>query len=58
MDDVACRVARAGFWDVLADLAASVVVPDRARTASLMQQPFVAWSLLLARRNGMRVVRW
>jgi hypothetical protein len=47
----------AGFWDVLADLAVSVVVPDRARTASLLQQPFVAWCVLLARGNGMRVVR-
>jgi hypothetical protein len=57
VDDIACRVARAGFWDVLADLAASVDVPARARTASLLRQPFVAWSLLLARGNGMRVVR-
>lgn len=57
VDDVVRRVARAGFWDVLTDLAVSVVVPDRARTASLLQQPFVTWCLLLARGNGMRVVR-
>lgn len=57
VDDVACRVARAGFWDVLADLAVSVVVPDRERTASLLQQPFVVWCLLLDGGNGMRVVR-
>lgn len=36
----------------------AVVVPDTARTASLLQQPFVVWCLLLrARGNGMRGVR-
>jgi hypothetical protein len=42
---------------VLADFAASAVVPRRARTGLLTSQPFLAWSTVLLRGNGLRVVR-
>jgi hypothetical protein len=54
---VAQKVARAGFWSVLADFAASAVVPRRARNSLLTSQPFLAWSTVLLRGNGLRVVR-
>jgi hypothetical protein len=54
---VAQKVARAGFWSVLADFAASAVVPRRARSSLLTSQPFLAWSTVLLRGNGLRVVR-
>jgi hypothetical protein len=55
---VAQKVARAGFWSVLADFAASAVVPRRARNSLLTSQPFLTWSTVLVRGNGLRVVRY
>jgi hypothetical protein len=54
---VAQKVARASFWSVLADFAASAVVPRRARNGLLPNQPFLSWSTAVVRGNGLAVVR-
>ena len=54
---VAQKVARASFWSVLADFAASAVVPRRARNGLLVNQPFLSWSTAVVRGNGLFVVR-
>ena len=54
---VAVKVARATFWSVLADFAASAVVPRRARNGLLTNQPFLSWSTAMVRGNGLMVVR-
>jgi len=51
------KVARAAFWSVLADFAVSAVVPRAARNVQLTNQPF-AWSVVLVRGSGLRVVRY
>jgi hypothetical protein len=54
---VAEKVARASFWSVLADFAASAVAPRRARNGLLPNQPFLSWSTAVVRGNGLVVVR-
>ena len=54
---VAQKVARASFWSVLADFAASAVVPRQARNGLLVNQPFLSWSTAVVRGNGLFVVR-
>jgi hypothetical protein len=54
---VADKVARASFWSVLADFAASAVVPRRAWSGLLPNQPFLSWSTAVVRGNGLVVVR-
>lgn len=55
--DVVRKVARAAFWSVLADFAASAVVPGAARNVVLTNQPFLVWHVVLVHGNGLRVVR-
>ncbi len=55
---VAAKVAKATFWSVLADFAASAVVPKRARNGLLTNQPFLSWSTAVVRGNGLLVVRY
>ena len=57
VQEVAAQVARATFWSVLADFAASAVVPRRSRNGLLVNQPFVSWSTAVLRGNGLVVVR-
>jgi hypothetical protein len=57
IENVAIKAATAAFWDVLADFAATAIIPRAARTLQLTQQPFLAWHIVLARGNGLRVVR-
>jgi hypothetical protein len=57
VESVAVKAAKAAFWDVLADFAATAVVPRAARTLQLTQQPFLAWHIVLARGSGLRVIR-
>ncbi len=54
---IAGRGAVGEFWRVLADFAVSTVVPRRAQGVLLTQQPFIAWHVVLAGGNGLRVVR-
>jgi hypothetical protein len=56
--DVVRKVVRAAFWNVLADFAVSAVVPRAARTGQLTNQPFLVWSVVVIRGNGLRVVRY
>ena len=56
--DVVRKVVRAAFWNVLADFAVSAVVPKAARTGQLTNQPFLVWSVVVVRGNGLRVVRY
>jgi hypothetical protein len=55
---VAAKVARANFWSVLADFAASAVVPRRVRNGLLTNQPFLSWSTAVVRGNGLFVVKY
>ena len=56
VEQVAIRAAVGGFWDALADFAATARVPGRHRVQLLTRQPFLAWHTVL-RGNGLRVVR-
>jgi hypothetical protein len=56
--DVVRKVARAAFWNVLADFAVSAVVPNAARTGRLTNQPFLVWPVVVVRGSGLRVVRY
>ena len=57
VERIAGRAAVGEFWRVLADFAVSAVVPRRVQGQLLTQQPFVAWHVVLAGGNGLRVVR-
>jgi hypothetical protein len=54
---IAGRAAVGEFWRVLADFAESAVVPKRAQSFKLTQQPFIAWHVVLAGGTGLKVVR-
>jgi hypothetical protein len=56
VEQVAVRAAVGGFWDALADFAATAKVPRRHRLQLLTRQPFLAWHTVL-RGNGLRVIR-
>jgi hypothetical protein len=56
--DVVRKVAKAAFWNVLADFAVSAVVPKAARTRQLTNQPFLVWPVVVVGGNGLRVVRY
>jgi len=53
---VAARSAVGAFWSALTDFAATLKVPQQARTTALTHQPFIAWHVVL-RGNGLRVIR-
>ena len=55
--NVACRAATAAFWSVMADVAATAVVPGKERVALLSRQPFLAWHTVVVRGNGLQLVR-
>ena len=57
VERIAGRAAVGEFWRVLADFAMSAVVPRRVQGQLLTQQPFIAWHVVLAGGNGLRVVR-
>lgn len=57
VERIAGRAAVGEFWRVLADFAVSAVVPRRVQGQSLTHQPFIAWHVVLAGGNGLRVVR-
>jgi hypothetical protein len=57
VERIAGRAAVGELWRVLADFAVSAVVPRRVQGQLLTQQPFVAWHVVLAGGNGLRVVR-
>jgi hypothetical protein len=57
VERIASRAAVGEFWRVLADFAASAVVPKRVQCLKLTRQPFVAWHVVLSGGNGLRLVR-
>jgi hypothetical protein len=57
VEQVAGRAAVAALWSALADFAATAAVPRTARTLALTRQPFLAWSVVVRRGNGLLVVR-
>ena len=57
VEQVASRAAVAALWSALADFAATAAVPRMARTLALTRQPFLAWSVVVRRGNGLLVVR-
>jgi hypothetical protein len=57
VERIASRAAIVAMWDVLADFAATAVIPRAARGYRLTQQPFLAWHAVVTRGNGLRVIR-
>ena len=57
VERIAGRAAIVALWDVLADFAATAVIPPAARGYRLTQQPFLAWHAVVARGNGLHVIR-
>ena len=57
VERIASRAATVAMWDVLADFAATAVIPPAARGYRLTQQPFLAWHAVVTRGNGLRVIR-
>lgn len=57
VERIASRAAIAAVWDVLADFAATAVIPRAAHGYRLTQQPFLAWHAVTMRGNGLRVIR-
>jgi hypothetical protein len=57
--NVVKRIVKACFlWNVLADFAVSAVVPMSACYGLLINQPFLAWPVVVVRGSGLRVVRY
>jgi hypothetical protein len=57
VERIASRAAIVAMWDVLADFAATAVIPSATRGYRLTQQPFLAWHAVVTRGNGLRVIR-
>jgi hypothetical protein len=57
VERIASRAAIVAMWDVLADFAATAVIPPAGRGYRLTQQPFLAWHAVVTRGNGLRVIR-
>jgi hypothetical protein len=57
VERIAGRAAVGEFWRVLADFAASAVIPKRAQGVLLTQQPFIAWHVVLSGGTSLRVVK-
>jgi hypothetical protein len=55
-EQVAVRAAQGGFWDALADSAATAKIPAWYKYLLLTRMPFIAWHTVV-RGNGLRVVR-